>query len=55
MQTTDVGLLIEADHLCVASRGIQDITSSTITFEFGGEFKDDQKWSEFLSLINIEK
>ena len=55
LQTKDVGLLIEADHLCVASRGIQDITSSTITFESGGEFKDDQKWSEFLSLINIEK
>ena len=55
LQTQDVGLLIEADHLCVASRGIQDITSSTITFESGGEFKDDQKWSEFLSLINIDK
>jgi len=55
LDTKDVGLLIDADHLCVASRGVQDITSSTITFESGGEFKDDQKWSEFLSLINIEK
>lgn len=55
LDTKDVGLLIEADHLCVASRGIQDITSSTITSEAGGEFKDDQKWSEFLSLINTEK
>ena len=55
LDTKDVGLLIDADHLCVASRGIQDITSSTITFESGGEFKDDQKWSEFLSLINTEK
>ena len=55
LDTKDVGLLIDADHLCVASRGIQDITSSTITFKSGGEFKDDQKWSEFLSLINTEK
>ena len=55
LDTKDVGLLIDADHLCVASRGIKDITSSTITFESGGEFKDDQKWSEFLSLINTEK
>ena len=55
LDTKDVALLIDADHLCVASRGIQDITSSTITFESGGKFKDDQKWSEFLSLINTEK
>ena len=55
LDTKDVALLIDADHLCVASRGIQDITSSTITFESGGEFKDEQKWSEFLSLINTEK
>ena len=33
----------------------QNRISSTITFESGGEFKDDQKWSEFLSLINTEK
>ena len=55
LDTRDVALLIDADHLCVASRGIQDITSSTITFEADGEFKDEQKWSEFLSLINVEK
>ena len=55
LQTDDIGLLIDADHLCVASRGIQDITSSTITFQSGGQFKNDQKWSDFLSLINVEK
>ena len=55
LDTKDVALLIDADHLCVASRGIQDITSSTITFEAGGEFKDEHKWSEFLSLVNVEK
>ena len=55
LQTNDVALLIDADHLCVASRGIQDITSSTITFESGGQFKNEKKWSEFLSLINVEK
>ena len=55
LQTDDIGLLIDADHLCVASRGIQDITSSTITFQSSGQFKNDQKWSDFLSLINVEK
>ena len=49
LNTEDVAILIDADHLCVSSRGIKDITSSTITIEAGGQFKNDQKWSEFLS------
>ena len=55
LNTEDVAILIDADHLCVSSRGIKDITSSTITIEAGGQFKNDQKWSEFLSLINADK
>ena len=55
LNTEDVAILIDADHLCVSSRGIKDITSSTITIEAGGQFKNDQKWSEFLSLINTDK
>jgi GTP cyclohydrolase I len=55
LNTEDVALLIDADHLCVSSRGIKDITSSTITMESGGGFKDKEKWAEFLSLINIDK
>ena len=55
LNTEDVALLIDADHLCVSSRGIKDITSSTITMESGGIFKDKEKWAEFLSLINIDK
>ena len=55
LNTEDVALLIDADHLCVSSRGIKDITSSTITMESGGVFKDKEKWAEFLSLINIDK
>lgn len=55
LNTEDVAILIDADHLCVSSRGIKDITSSTITIEAGGQFKNDQKWSEFLSLINVDK
>ena len=36
----DVACVIDAKHLCVNSRGIKDIESSTITSEFGGKFKD---------------
>jgi GTP cyclohydrolase I len=31
----------DAKHLCVNSRGISDIESSTVTSEFGGKFKDN--------------
>ena len=54
LETEDVGLLIDADHLCVSSRGIKDITSSTVTVEAGGQFKDDKQWKKFLSLINTD-
>jgi len=55
LQTEDIGLIIDADHLCVSSRGIKDITSSTITTEAGGKFKNDNQWDQFLSLINSDK
>lgn len=55
LNTDDVGLFIDADHLCVSSRGIKDITSSTVTVELGGKFKDDKQWSKFLALINTDK
>ena len=55
LNTDDIALLIDADHLCVSSRGIKDITSSTVTVEAGGKFEDDKQWKKFLSLINIDQ
>ena len=47
--TPDVAVLIEADHLCVMSRGVNDTSSSTITSEYGGKFLEDSGLrSEFL-------
>ncbi len=51
LQTEDVAVLIEADHLCVMSRGVNDVTSSTITAEYSGLFQEEQFRSEFLSHI----
>lgn len=51
LQTDDVAVLIEADHLCVMSRGVQDVTSSTITSAYSGLFEQEQYRSEFLSYI----
>lgn len=52
LETEDVAVVIDADHLCVSSRGIQDVNSSTITAQFHGKFKEEGTKSEFLSYIN---
>lgn len=52
--TKDVACVIDAKHLCVNSRGIRDIDSSTITAEFGGQFKEEGKKREFLEYINMK-
>jgi GTP cyclohydrolase I len=50
--TDDVAVLIEADHLCVMSRGVNDTSSSTITSEYGGKFLEDSVLrNEFLRQI----
>lgn len=52
--TQDVACVIDAKHLCVNSRGIRDIDSSTVTSEFGGKFKDPAVRREFLDYINLD-
>lgn len=52
--TKDVACVIDAKHLCVNSRGIRDIESSTVTAEFGGKFKDENVKREFLDYIKME-
>ncbi len=51
--TKDVACVIDAKHLCVNSRGIRDIESSTVTAEFGGAFQNEEKKQEFLNYINL--
>ena len=54
LNTKDVACVIDAKHLCVNSRGIRDIESSTVTSEFGGKFKDKATRQEFLDYIRLE-
>ena len=54
LQTKDVACVIDAKHLCVNSRGIRDIDSSTVTSEFGGKFKETAVRREFLDYIQME-
>ena len=52
LETDDVAVKIEASHLCVASRGIKDTHSSTVTVDYLGSFLHDiQKRNEFLRLL----
>lgn len=52
--TQDVACVIDAKHLCVNSRGIRDIESSTVTSEYGGRFKEEAVRREFLDYINLD-
>jgi|TARA_B110000908_G_scaffold133269_1_gene157118 GTP cyclohydrolase I len=54
LKTKNVACVIDAKHLCVNSRGIKDIDSSTVTAEFGGKFKDKSVKREFLDYIRNE-
>ncbi|XP_054155777.1 GTP cyclohydrolase 1-like [Oppia nitens] len=47
-----VGVVVEAKHMCMSSRGVQKINGKTITSCMFGEFKDNHKTRhEFLSMI----
>ena len=41
LETEDVAVMIDAKHYCVASRGVEDTGSSTVTSKLGGGFKTD--------------
>ena len=53
LKTEDVAVIIDAKHLCVSSRGIQDEGSSTITAEYGGVFRDPLRKEEFLKYLTL--
>lgn len=54
LNTQDVACVIDAKHLCVNSRGIRDVESSTVTSEFGGKFKEKETRREFLDYIQLD-
>lgn len=52
LETEDVAVIIDAKHLCVSSRGVQDDTSTTVTTYYGGEFNTASKIAELQNYIN---
>jgi GTP cyclohydrolase IA len=51
LETEDVIVVVEAEHLCVTTRGVNDKTSSTATLEYGGRFIETEHRNEFYQLI----
>lgn len=53
MNIEDVAVMMEAEHLCVASRGVRDTGSTTVTSSFHGRFLQPETRKEFISLLSI--
>jgi GTP cyclohydrolase IA len=51
LQTEDVAIVMDANHLCVASRGVKDTSSSTVTASYHGKFKEAAVREELLRHI----
>ncbi|RKD13205.1 GTP cyclohydrolase I FolE [Pelobium manganitolerans] len=54
LNTPHVAVMVDAEHLCVASRGIKDTASSTVTFHFSGDFQEKDVRAEFLATVNAK-
>ena len=56
LETDNVAVMIDAQHYCVKSRGVEDTGSSTVTCKLGGGFKTDPAArAEFLSIARMGK
>ena len=52
LETENVAVVIDAQHYCVKSRGVEDVGSSTVTSKLGGGFKTDPSVrAEFMRLV----
>ena len=55
LEPLGVGVVIEAQHLCMMMRGVQKQNSVTTTSAFSGQFHKNETRSEFLKLIANRK
>jgi GTP cyclohydrolase I len=45
-----IAVMIEAEHMCMAMRGVQKLGSSTVTTQFTGSFSDPAEQARFFTL-----
>ena len=56
LDTENIGVIVDAQHYCVKSRGVEDVGPSTITSKLGGCFKNDPAVrNEFMNIVNAQK
>lgn len=53
LKTEHVAVVIEADHMCVQTRGVQDVSSSTITSFYSGKFINEHTREEFHRMLKL--
>lgn len=54
LKTNDVAVVVDAAHMCVSSRGVQDVNSKTITSHYSGRFAEEATKTEFLKYLALE-
>jgi GTP cyclohydrolase IA len=54
LKTDDVAIIMDAHHMCVSSRGIQDVNSNTVTSFYGGKFEEDKIRHEFHKYLSLD-
>jgi len=54
LKTDSVAVLMDAKHLCVSSRGIQDNNAATVTSFYGGKFQEENTRQEFLKYVGMK-
>jgi GTP cyclohydrolase IA len=53
LETEHVAVIIDARHMCVSLRGVEDDASSTVTASYHGAFLEGATKEEFLKLVSI--
>jgi len=54
LETDSVIVVMEAKHLCVSSRGINDESSYTSTIQYGGSFNEKENRNDFFNLVKTQ-
>jgi GTP cyclohydrolase I len=54
LETDNIGVVIQAQHFCVRSRGVEDTGSNTVTSKLGGCFKTEPSVrAEFMQMVSL--
>lgn len=54
LETENVAVVVDSAHMCVITRGVKDVHSSTVTASYHGKFKDPSVRDEFLQHIKSD-